>query len=72
MMYDFNVNTLTFVSRLLVERPKVLEVFGRQLHLPRTCGGLLDTTFADMCEKVNFKQYKKMQNIMIRRITSSS
>ncbi|CAC5393234.1 AFG1 [Mytilus coruscus] len=34
-----------------VERPKVLEVFGRQLLLPRTCGGLLDTTFDDMCVK---------------------
>ncbi|CAG2225565.1 AFG1 [Mytilus edulis] len=34
-----------------VERPKVLEVFGRELLLPRTCGGLLDTTFNDMCVK---------------------
>ncbi|XP_052087704.1 AFG1-like ATPase isoform X1 [Mytilus californianus] len=34
-----------------VERSKVLEVFGRQLLLPRTCGGLLDTTFDDMCVK---------------------
>ena len=39
-----------FVS---VEIPKVLQVFGRELTLPRTCGGLLDTTFNDMCVKVS-------------------
>jgi len=38
----------------------VLQVFGRELTLPRTCGGLLDTTFDDMCVKVS-----KFQNSFI-------
>lgn len=60
-----------------VERPKVLQVFGRELTLPRTCGGLLDTTFNDMCVKplgaVDYLEIsKEFHTVILRNIPEMS
>lgn len=35
-----------------IVRPKTLTIKGRNVSFQRTCGGVLDTTFEELCDQV--------------------
>lgn len=41
-------------------RPRTLSIMGRNVQFNKTCGQVLDCTFADLCERVRFDTEKSV------------